>query len=217
VFNKWTTNLHYPLIRGKFKGYYIAKMPLWASTQFVFHQSIHKPYSFEIWNALLLSSAADGAFIICGFLSPHCIQKAFQHRKWNTLMIPLMTFTPPIAGITRWQSCVMVSFYWNILLTDLYQIQVFYSQKVCGCATMVWLPKVDLKMLSSTSLCVRMIVCLIQMENYGNWLMSTILIFIVHVILSLLCILLLLECMFRTFFYHARYHYWATKSCGTIW
>jgi len=44
------------------------------STLFITTKSFYKKYSFEKSNPLELSRAADGAFVICGFVNPLCRQ-----------------------------------------------------------------------------------------------------------------------------------------------
>ena len=60
-------------IINKFKGEYIVKTPLWAIQHCLsLPNPSRKTYSFEKSNPLELCRAADGAFVICGFINPLC-------------------------------------------------------------------------------------------------------------------------------------------------
>jgi len=62
-------------IIDKFKGDYIIKTPLWAIQHCLsLPNPSKKTYSFKKSNPLGLSRAADRAFVICGFINPHCSQ-----------------------------------------------------------------------------------------------------------------------------------------------
>jgi len=63
----------HPSIREKCNGCFILKTPLWA-IQYGLSYSYpsEKKYSIEVSNALELTTADDGAYIICGFLNPNC-------------------------------------------------------------------------------------------------------------------------------------------------
>jgi len=59
----------------KFKGEYIVKTPLWAIQHCLsLPNPLTKTYSFEKSSPFELSMAADGVFVICGFINPLCKQ-----------------------------------------------------------------------------------------------------------------------------------------------
>jgi len=69
-------------IKDKFKGYYISKTPLWAIQHCLSEmKSSRKSYTLEISNLFELSTAADGAYIICGLLNPNCITTGTSMQK----------------------------------------------------------------------------------------------------------------------------------------
>jgi len=73
-----------PIIREKCKGKYIIKTPLWAIQHSLsFDNLSKKSYSLELSNAEELSAAADGAFIICGFLNSHCNTESLSDQKMD--------------------------------------------------------------------------------------------------------------------------------------
>ena len=62
-------------IIDKFKGEYIVKTPLWAIQHCLsLPNPSTKTYSFEKLSPFELSMAADGMFVICGFINPLCRQ-----------------------------------------------------------------------------------------------------------------------------------------------
>jgi len=92
-------------------GYYIVKTPLWAIQHCL---SINNPsmatYTFDVSNLLELCNAADGAFVICGFVNPNCNLKSISKQKGQlTLMIQLMTLTHPIVVSLRFQLLYFIS------------------------------------------------------------------------------------------------------------
>jgi len=72
------------IIREKYKGKYIIKIPLWSTQHSLsFDNPSKKSYSLELSNAEELSAAADGAFIICGFLNSHCNTESLSDQKMD--------------------------------------------------------------------------------------------------------------------------------------
>jgi len=69
-------------IKDKFKGYYVSKTPLWAIQHCLSEMNcLRKSCTLEISNLMELSTAADGAYIICGLLNPDCIITGTSMQK----------------------------------------------------------------------------------------------------------------------------------------
>jgi len=63
-----------PSIWQKFLGRYAVKTPLWAIQHCLSSMQLSgKTYSVEVSDSLELSTAADGAFVICGVINPECV------------------------------------------------------------------------------------------------------------------------------------------------
>jgi len=61
------------MIGEKYDGKFVIKTPLWAIQHCLsMNNPSRKRYAIELSSASELSTAADGAFIICGYLNPEC-------------------------------------------------------------------------------------------------------------------------------------------------
>jgi len=69
-------------IQEKYKGYFVMKTPLWALQYSLSstYQS-NKTYSIEFSNPLELTTAHDGAYIICGYINPDCLLNATPNQQ----------------------------------------------------------------------------------------------------------------------------------------
>ena len=75
----------------KFKGEYIVKTPLWAIQHCLsLPNPSTKTYSFEKSNPLELSRAADGAFVICGFINPLCRQGMIDTNRNPMIQVTIL-------------------------------------------------------------------------------------------------------------------------------
>jgi len=72
----------HPWIREKYKGCFIMKTPLWALQYSLSctYQS-NKTYSIELSNPMELTTADDGAYVICGYINPDCLLNATPNEQ----------------------------------------------------------------------------------------------------------------------------------------
>jgi len=89
----------------KYNGKLVIKTPLWAMQHCLsLNNPSRKRYVIEFSSAEELSMAADGAFIICGFLNPQSApQNCLVIPRLNTLTIPHIILCHQIVNIIVFQ------------------------------------------------------------------------------------------------------------------
>jgi len=145
------------LLCSNLRGRYIIKTPLWAIQHCLLKLcGSAKSYSIHISSYTELSSAADGAFIICGLLNPECMKDI--HAKANAVHPhdPEYDILSPTYRATKLTSVVLY-----FPSTGTYYSPLFLSNMSRLWAKGLWLRNQSMatlnvfQMLPATSLCIQ--------------------------------------------------------------
>jgi len=139
------------------RGRYIVKTPLWAIQHCL--SKLHgaeKTYSIHVSSCTELSSAADGAFLICGLLNPECMKDLNAKANAVHPHDPAYDILSPTYHATKLSSVVLF-----FPSTGTYYSPLFLSNTSCLWAKGLWLHNYGmatlnvLQMLPATSLCIQ--------------------------------------------------------------
>jgi len=145
------------LLREKYNRKLVIKTPLCSIQHCLsLNNPSKKRYASELSNVQELSMAADGAFIICGFLNPLCSTETFSNPKVQHPHDPSYN----IMSLNSWHNSIATVVLY-IPSTGTYYLPQLVSDTSCLRAKGLWLhnqglaTNTVLQMLPSNSLCIQ--------------------------------------------------------------